>query len=270
MAWLKKFLLVLLIFFIVACQQHKTSSDQIIVGTIAGPDSELMKVAKKVALERYHVEIKIVEFDDYNLPNQALADGSIDANMFQHLPYLHAAIAAKHYDITPVAKTFIYPMGIYSYKIKQLSELPQSAVVAVPNDPSNETRALLLLQKAKLVTLKPNVDVLATKSDILFNPYHLRIKEIDAAQLPRVLPDVTIALINSNYAVAAGLIPQTGNSEKNAIFLEGDDSLYANLIVVRTADKDKPQILKLVSAFQSPEVLAAAKTLFNGNAIKAW
>ena len=248
-----------------ACSQQKENPNVVKVGTIAGPETQLMQVAKQVAAKKYGLDIEIVQFTDYNMPNEALANGSIDANMFQHLPYLTASIKANGYKLSPIAETFVYPMAIYSKKIKNISQVKDGDVVAIPNDPSNEARALLLLQKAKLITLKPGTNITATIADIATNPKHLSIKEIDAAQLPRVLPDVTIAAINTNYAAEAGLLPT-----KNGLVIEGADSPYANLIVVRTADVNDPRFVKLVNAFHSPEVLAEAKILFKGQAIPAW
>lgn len=253
------------IVILTGCSQQKEAANQIRVGTIAGPETQLMEVAKDVAAKRYGLNVKIVQFSDYTMPNEALADGSIDANMFQHLPYLQASINAKGYQITPIAKTFIYPMAIYSKKITKLDQLKDGATVAIPNDPSNEARALLLLQAAKLITLKSNTDSTATVVDIDQNPKHLAIKEVDAAQLPRILPDVDLAIINTNYAMEAGLLPS-----KDGLFIENSNSPYVNLIVVRTADKNDPRFVKLVKAFQSDEVLTEANKLFQGQAIPAW
>lgn len=243
----------------------KTDKDTIRVGTISGPETELMEVAKDVALKRYGLKVEIVTFSDYNTPNEALSDGSLDANMFQHMPYLTAQIQARGYKLVPIGKTFIYPMGIYSKKITQLSQLVDNAKVGIPNDPSNEARALLLLQQAKLIQLKSNVSFNATPTDIANNPKHLQIVQLDAAQLPRALNDVTIAVINTNYAIPAGLSPT-----KNALVLESSKSPYANLIVARMDNQQDPRLKQLIAAFQSPEVLAAAKKLFGDGAIPAW
>lgn len=249
------------------CTQKNTprAANEIKIGTIAGPETELVEVAKNVAAQKYGLNVEIVQFTDYVLPNQALADGSIDANMFQHLPYLNTAIAAKGYKITPIGKTFIYPMGLYSNKITNIGDLRQNAVVAVPNDPSNEARALLLLAKAGIIKLKPGTDLNASPQDITDNPKQIKIKELDAAQLPRVLADVDLAAINTNYAMVAGLIPT-----RDALLLESKDSPYANIVVVRTDEKDAPKFANLMAALHSPEVLNKAKSLFQGQAIPAW
>ncbi len=241
----------------------KPSPNTLVVGTIAGPESELMEVAQKVAKEKYGLTIKIIEFNDYNLPNEALVDGSLDANIYQHEPYLKAAIKAHGYPIKAIGKTFVYPTAIDSKKIKNLAQIQNKALVAIPNDPSNEARALKLLEKAQLIkldnTLQPNVN------DISSNPKQLRFKEMDAAQLPRIMDDVDLAVINTNYAVPAGL-----NPAKDGLFEESKDSPYANLIVVADDTHKTEQLNLLVEALHSPEVVEKAKQLFGDAAIKAW
>ena len=224
-----------------------------------------MTVAKKVAAEKYKLNIIIVEFNDYPLPNQALADGSIDANLFQHQPYLDAAVKAKQFPITAIGKMFIYPMGVYSSKWKDLDHLNDKAIVAIPNDPANETRALLLLQQGGLIKLRPHSSDIATVQDIAKNPKHLQFKELDAAQLPRILPDVDLAVINTNYALLAGLSPS-----ENALLKEAASSPYANIVVVRSAEKDAPKFQRLLEALHSEPVLEKAKALFKNQAIPAW
>lgn len=253
------------VFSITACKKQESDKNVINVGTISGPETELMGVAKEVAKRQFNLNINIVEFSDYALPNAALNDGSLDANAFQHEPFLKSEIKSKGYKLTSIGKTFVYPMAIYSGKIKKLSELTNQSVVAIPNDASNEARALILLSKAKLIELKPGIDVNATPLDIVKNPMHLQFKELDAAQLPRVLPDVAIAVINTNYAVPAGLYPS-----KDALYIEDKTSPYVNLIVARVDNATDPRLQKLVQAFQSPEVLEKAKVLFKGQAVQGW
>lgn len=248
-----------------ACSPTQKTENEIRVGTISGPETQLMEVAKEVALKKYNLDVKIVEFSDYSLPNTALNDGNLDANMFQHEPYLEEEIKNKHYNITPIGKTFIYPMGIYSKKIKNLNQLKNNAIVAIPNDPTNEGRALLLLSKAGLIQLSAKASFLVTPRDITSNPKNLKFKELDAAQLTRALPDVDLAVINTNYAVLAGLYPN-----KNALFVEGKNSPYANLIVVRSDEVNNPKLKELVKALQSQEVKNSAKKIFDGQAIPAW
>jgi D-methionine transport system substrate-binding protein len=252
------------LFGLSACH-HRENSHQIRLGTISGPETELMQVAKHIALRDYGLQIKIIEFSDYSLPNRALNDGNLDANLFQHQAFLNDEIHNRAYALTPIAKAFIYPMAIYSEKIQHLNELKPHAIVAIPNDPSNEARALILLSSAGLLTLDKHKGTFMTPSDIQFNPKHLVIKELDAAQLPRVLADVDLAVINANYAALAHLYPQ-----QNALFSESKTSPYANLLVVKLSDKNNSKYINLIKAIHSPEVLAAAARLFHGTAIPAW
>lgn len=246
------------------CSKSETSPE-ILVGTIAGPEAELVQVAKEVAKEKYGVDIKVIEFNDYALPNIALHDGSININVFQHQPYLDEASKNNHYDLVAIGKTFVYPMGIYSKTLKNIKQVEEGAKVAIPNDPSNEGRALFLLEKAGLIVLKKGAGMCATPLDIEKNPKKLRITELDAAQLPRVLNDVTLAVINSTYAIPSGLSP-----EKDAIFLEDRNSPYSNLIVVRKQNAHNPKYMKFVEAMHSQAVIDKAKALFHDSAIPAW
>ncbi|KTD61424.1 MetQ/NlpA family ABC transporter substrate-binding protein [Legionella spiritensis] len=242
---------------------NKPSPNTLVIGTIAGPETDLVDVAKDVAAKDYGLTVKIVQFSDYNLPNEALQDGSLDANIYQHLPYLQSAVKAHGYDLEAIGKTFVYPTGIYSQKIKSLGQLPDKAVIAIPNDPSNEARALLLLEKAGLITLKITKN--ASVADIASNPRQLQIKELDAAQLPRILNDVDAAVINTNFAIPAGL-----NPSKDALFIESKDSPYANLIVIRRDTKKRVQLEQFVKAMHSEAVRDKAKALFHNAAIPAW
>lgn len=245
-----------------ACQPQ--SKPDLIVGTISGPETDLVKVAQRVANEKYKLNIKIIEFNDYHLPNEALADGSIDMNIYQHQAFLDASLKAKHYPIKAISKTFIYPMGIYSNKLKSIEAISNHAIIAIPNDPSNETRALQLLEKANLIICSPNKDILSPR-DILENRKQLEIKELDAAQLPRVLPDVSAAVINTTFAIPAGL-----NPKRDAIFLESKDSPYANLMVVKSSTVKNKAITQFIKAMHDKKVIAKAKELFGDGAIPAW
>lgn len=249
-----------------ACAPKERGEHEVVVGTITGPETELMIETVKVAEQKFHLHIKIVEFEDYITPNVALAEGSIDANMFQHQPYLNAMVKERGFsELIAIGKTFIYPMGIYSKKITQLEETPHQAKVGIPIDPSNGARALLLLEKAKLITLKTHDVSLLTKADILENPKQLQLIEMDAAQLPRTLDDLTLAVINTNYAIPAHLVPN-----KDALILEDKDSPYANLVAARKADTHQPKYHQLMDALHSPEVAQKADQLFQGQAVKAW
>ena len=259
-------LLIAIFSLLSGCQRDHEPSNQITVGTIAGPETQLMQTAKQVAEKRYGLHIKIVQFTDYALPNAALANGSLDANAFQDLPYLNAAIQARDYKLVSIGNTFLYPLGIYSKKIHSLSELKTGAKVAIDNDPNNEARALLLLQTAGLIKLKAGAGATATVQAIIANPKQLKITPLNAAQVPRALPDVDIAVINTNYAIPAGLFPK-----RDALFVENAKGApYMNIIVVRTADKNNPKLQELVKAFQSEPLLEEANKLFKGQAIPGW
>ena len=239
--------------------------DQIKVGVAAGWSEEVMKEAQKVAQEQYHLKIKVVTFNDYVLPNTALSNGNIDSNIFQHLPYLDAQNKARGYKLVAIAKTFVYPMGFYSKKLADLSELKAGAIIALPNDPSNEGRSLLLLQKAGLISLKPEASTLASLNDITENPKHFKFKLLDAAQLPRVLKDADLVALTNDYISSAGF------KTHQALLKEGPDSLYANIIVVREEDKNKPLLQKLVAVMHSKPVVDKTEELFpKGAAIPAW
>lgn len=245
-----------------ACKDH-SDPNTLTVGTIAGPETELVQVAANIAQQKYGLNVKIIEFNDYNLPNAALQDGSLDANVYQHLPYLQSSMKAHGFDLEAIGKTFIYPTGIYSKKVKSIKELPNQATIAIPNDPSNESRALLLLDKAGLITLKTTENV--SPKDIIQNPKQLNFKELDAAQLPRVLDDIDAAVINTTFAIPAGLTPS-----HDAIFVEDKDSPYANVIVIHRDSKKKNQLKQLVNALNSEPVKQKANELFGEGAVAAW
>ncbi len=251
----------ILVLSLVAC--NKPSPNTLVIGTIAGPETEIIETAKQVAEKKHGLTIKIVEFNDYNLPNEALQDGSLDANVYQHLPYLKASMLTHGYDFQSIGRTFVYPMGIYSKKYKTLNDLPDNSIIAVPNDPSNETRAFLLLEKTGLITLKNTSNKGIPELDD--NPKKLRFKEMDAAQLPRVLPDVDAAIINTTFALPAGLSPS-----KNALFTEDKNSPYANIIVIKRDSNKRPQLDLFVQSLNSEEVKKKAKELFGDSAIPAW
>lgn len=240
-----------------------SSENTLVIGSISGPETELVEAARDVAVREHGLNIKVVEFSDYNLPNEALQDGSLDANVYQHLPYLKAAMKSHGYHFTVIGRTFVYPMAMYSEKYKSIADLPDSAVIAIPNDPSNEARALLLLQKSGLITLKK--EEASSLSDVAGNPKKLKLKELDAAQLPRVLSDVDAAIINTTFAIPAGL-----DLNKDTIYVEDKNSPYANLIVIRNNSEKKEQLELFAKAFQSREVAEKAQQLFGGAAVPAW
>lgn len=234
------------------------------VGVTPGPHAQIMEIVKKVA-EKDGLKIQIVEFSDYIQPNVALNQGDIDINSFQHLPYLENMVKDRKYDLVMLAKTFTFPMGIYSKKIKNITELKDGATIAIPNDPTNGGRALILFEKAGLIKLKPGLGHKASVVDIVDNPRKFKIRELEAAQIPRTLEDMEIAAINTNYAMSAGLIPA-----KDALILEDSSSPYANILAVRTKDKDNPLYQKFLKAYQSEEVKKFVTEQFKGSVIVAW
>jgi len=194
-----------------------------------------------------------------------LSNGEIDANSYQHQPFLDAQIADRGYKIESIAKTVIFPMAVYSKKIKSLTDIQSGAIVSIPNDPTNGGRALLILEKAGLLKLKENVGLSATVADITENPQQLQIKELEAAQVALSLTDVDFAVINTNYATQAGLVPN-----RDALFIEDGKSPYANVLVVRSEDKDKAVFKKLIKAYQSDEVKQFITDHFQGSGTAAW
>lgn len=240
------------------------AADTIKVGVTAGPHAEVMEVVKKVAAKN-GLDIKIVEFSDYIQPNAALSSGDLDANSYQHAPYLDAQVKDRGYKLIKIAETVTFPMGIYSKKYRSLAQLPEGARIAVPNDPTNGGRALLLLQKNGLIKLRTDAGLKATPLDIADNPRKLKIVELDAAQIPRSLDDVDAAAINTNFAMEAGLKPR-----QDAIAIEDPRGPYANVIAIRAVDKDKPWVAKLVAAYHSPEVKQFIDSKYAGSVITAW
>ncbi len=234
-------------------QQSNTSPENTIitVGASVTPHSEILNVAKPLLLEQGY-ELNIIEYTDYILPNTALSNGEIDANFFQHTPYLNDFNNNNGTDISSALSVHFEPFGIYSDKHDDLSSLPQNATIAVPNDTSNEARALLLLQANGIIELKEGVGIEATVLDIVENPYNVEIHEVEAAQLARILPDVDLACINGNYALQAGLTAQ------DALVFEDSASIsaqtYANILAVNTKDLETEKTKALVNALTSDEV----------------
>lgn len=221
---------------------------ELVIGVSPAPHKDIMLVVKDL-LAKEGITLTIREFSDYVQPNMALADKALDANFFQHIPYLENMNTEKRLNLAWVAKVHIEPLGLYSKKIKSLDELAKGDTIAVPNDPTNEARALRLLENSGLIKINPGE--LITVRDITDNPRGLKFVELEAAQLPRILQDVRAAVINTNFASEADLVPS-----RDAIVIEGKDSPYANVVVVRKADVDAPAIKALVKASNSPEVRA--------------
>lgn len=246
-------------------QGHGYAADRLKVGVMSGSEEEILEVVKEVAAKD-GLELEVIAFSDYVLPNEALESGDLDANAFQHVPYLDNQIATRGYDIVPVGNTIVTPIGAYSKTLKTLDALAAGGRVGIPNDPTNGGRALLLLQAEGLITLADGVGLNPTILDITENPRELKIVELDAAQLSRALDDVDAAVINTNFALEAGLDPQT-----DAIAQEArENNPYANVIAVRSESKDDPTIRKFVEAYESPEVAAFLEARFKGAILPAW
>ncbi|KAJ52630.1 D-methionine transport system substrate-binding protein [Clostridium tetanomorphum] len=238
------------------------SKKEIVVGASPVPHKEILEKAAEV-LKKDGYTLKIVDFTDYQIPNTALAEKQLDANYFQHIPFLNKSVEEKKLDLDYTVKVHIEPMGLYSKKIKNIKEIKDGAEIAIPNDPTNGGRALRVLESAGLIKLKSGE--LVTKLDITENKKGLKITEMDAPQLPRVLGDVDAAVINTNFAIEAGL-----NPTKDAIVLEPKESPYANVLAVRKEDKDKDYIKALSKALNSPEVKKFIEEKYKGNIIPAF
>ena len=228
------------------------------IGVTAGPHAQIFEQVKKIA-EKDGLKIQIVEFSDYIQPNAALTSGDLDANSYQHKPFLDQQIKDRGYKITNVGFTVNFPIGIYSKKVKSLGELKEGAKFGIPNDPTNGGRVLLVLQDRGLIKLKPEAGLKATPLDVIDNPKKIKFVELDAAQLPRSLDDLDASAINTNYALSAGLHPG-----KDAIAQESAKSPYVNLIAVREQDKAQPWVAKLVKAYQSEEIRKFVQAEFKG------
>ena len=254
--------LLLVVGVIVGCGQQAEEKKEIVIGATPVPHAKILKEVVKPKLAEEGITLKIKEFTDYVTPNLALSDGSIDANYFQHVPYLNNFKNERDLDLTYTAKVHLEPMGLYSKKIDSLDGLKSGSTIAVPNDATNEGRSLLLLENKGLIKLKEDAGLKATPVDIAENPKNLKFKELEAAQLPRVLKDVTAAVINTNYALEADLVPT-----KDAIVIEGENSPYANVLAVRTDNKNDPLIKKLTDVLTSKEVKDYIKKEYKGGIV---
>lgn len=228
------------------------------------PHAEILKQAKPL-LAQEGVDLQIKVFADYVQPNTQVAEKNIDLNYFQTKPYLDAFNRERGTRLTIITGVHIEPFGAYSHKYKSIDQLPDGASVTLPNDPSNNSRALLLLAKHGLITLKDPTDEMATLKDITANPKHLKFRELEAAMLPRTLDEVDLALINTNYALAAGL-----NPTKDALLIESKDSPYVNYLVGRPDNQNDPRVQKLARALTSPQIKAFIEQKYHGAVLPAF
>ncbi|AWB45877.1 methionine ABC transporter substrate-binding protein [Paenibacillus sp. CAA11] len=244
-----------------ASEGNKTATTSEPVKLVVGATQPHAEILEHIvpALKEQGVDLEIKQFTDYNLPNKQLIEKELDANYFQHQPYLDEQNKQLGSNLVGVVGVHVEPFGAYSRKIKSVDELKDGAVVAIPNDPSNEARALLLLQKQGFIKLKDGAGISATIKDITENKKNLQFKEQDAAMLPRLLDEVDLALINTNFALEAGLVPT-----KDALFIEDKDSPYTNLLVARQDNKDSDAIQKLAKALTSDDVRKFIEDKYQG------
>ena len=248
--------------FAQAAAETQSSTTKIVVGATPEPHAALLSlVVDDLATQGITLEIK--EFTDYVTPNDAVEYGEIDANYFQHIPYLESFNTEHGYHLVNAGGIHVEPIALYSSKYSSLSDLPNGAVIAIPNDPTNEGRALLLLQSAGLIKLRADAGLEAIPLDITENPKNFKFSEIEAATLPRVLSDVDAAIINGNYAIPAGLV-----ATRDGLFVEGADSPYVNVIAVKEGNENNPAIKALIEALKSDEVAAfVAEKYKNGEVV---
>lgn len=247
-----------------ACGKSGEPSQKLIVAATAVPHAEILEVVKPM-LKEQGVDLDVRVFNDYVQPNDQLVQKQVDVNYFQTEPYLDAYNRDRKSDLVTVAGVHIEPFGAYSRKVKSLDELREGADVVIPNDPSNNSRALILLHNAGVIQLQDPKNALATQRDIIANPKNLKFRELDSAMLPRVLDQVDLALINTNYALDAGL-----NPTQDALAIESKDSPYVNFLVARPDNKDDPRVQKLAQALTSPQVKEFIAQKYKGAVLPAF
>jgi D-methionine transport system substrate-binding protein len=234
------------------------------VGIMSAEDEDIWAVVAKEAAKQ-GLTLKLTVFNDYTQPNEALENGELDANAFQHKPYLDNQIKTRGYHIVPVGYTAVWPIGLYSRKHKSVAELPEGAVIGVPNDPSNEGRALKLLESQGVIKLKPDAGILATTADITDNPKNLEIKELDAGIVGRSIDDLDAAVVNTDWALKSQLTQQDRLATEAV-----ENNPYRNFIAVKAGQENAPWVKTLVAAYQNETVKAALATIYKGTALPAW
>lgn len=233
------------------------------IGATPGPHAQILEAVRPIAA-RNGLDLQIIEFSDYVIPNEALSAGEIEANSFQNQPFLDNQRADRGYKIVGVGLTVNFPLGIYSKRHKSFDAVPNGGTVAIQNDPTNGGRSLLLLQDKGVIKLKAGTGFKPTVADIVENPRKLRFIEVDAAQTPRALEDVDAAAVNTNYATPAGLKPS------DALLKEEPKGPYVNMLAVREADKDQPWVKTLVESYRTPETRAFVEKTFGGAVLTSW
>lgn len=240
------------------------SEEKLVVGVTAGPHEQILEKVKELAAEQ-GLEIDSVVFTEYVMPNVALDEGDLDLNVFQHKPYLEDFKEDRNLDLTDVATAVNFPMGIYSTEVADVSELQEGDTLALPNDPTNGARSLMLFEAAGLIKLDPEAGSSAMVSDIIENPKNLEFIELEASQIPRQLDELAAAAINTNFAIEHGYVPT-----EDSIFIEASDSPWVNLIVTRTENKDDPVVQTFIEIYQSDEVKQFIEEEFEGSVVASW
>ncbi len=264
--------LLALLFTLAACGSEEAPAANgeptVIKLGVVGESNEAWQVAKKTLADQ-NIDLQIVSFSDYTLPNQALSDGEIDLNAFQHYAYLRNDCEKNGYDLTVIGETVIAPLGLFSQKISDISELKEGDKIAIPSDVTNGGRSLKVLEGAGVIEVDPAAGYTPFVTDITSNPLNIEFIEVEASLTAGLLPDVTAAMINSGHAVDNGLIPS-----QDAIYLEpvaeGADNPYINVIVARTEDKDNDDFKKVVAAYQTDEVIKVIEEVSKGSSIPVW
>lgn len=249
--------------FLLLCGCNSTPQQKLKVAASSIPHAEILQQIKQ-DLKNENIDLTIIVYDDYDIPNKALANYEIDANFFQHSPFLEEQKKNYGYAIDSIATIEVEPMGIYSKKLKSIKNLKDNSTVAIPNDPTNEAGALLLLQEAGIIQIDNPKNLSSNILNIRQNPKRLKFIEVDASVLSRTLEDVDIAAINTNYALAANLSPL------NALIIEGKNSPYANVVVIRTGEGERPEIQALVKAMTSDKIKKFISTKYKGSVVSVF
>lgn len=267
---MKKSISLLLLIFILCslvlsgCGEKESKESVLTIGASPVPHAQILELIED-DLKAEGIELKIIEFTDYVTPNMALADGEIDANFFQHKPYMDDFAKENELDLASLFAVHVEPLGFYSEKLDDIKDLKDGSTIAIPNDPTNCGRALILLENNGFIKLKAEAGLAATEKDIAQNPKNLKFKALEAAQLPRVLRDFDGAVINGNFALDAGLTPT-----KDALILEDGNSPYANIIAVRKGNENDPRFKTLIEVLKSEKVKKYIEENYNGGVVPAF
>jgi len=243
---------------------HAADKTSVKVGIMSGEDEDVWREVVKQAAAK-GLTVKTVVFNDYNQPNEALQNGEVDANAFQHQPFLNNQIKVNHYDIVRVGDTAVWPIGLYSKKVKSAADLKEGAIIGVPNDPSNEARGLALLEQQGVIKLRVGAGIAATVADITDNPRHVQIKELDSGIIGRSVPDLDAAVVNTDWALKSGLTKADRIAQEPV-----KDNPYNNFIAVKKASVDAPWVKTLVAAYQNDAVKKVFDQVYKGTGLTAW